>query len=109
MSSTVLGVLVVIAFSVSCANGWEASHEVETSGPVREYSIRGVIVRVDSDHQTAVIKHEKIEGWMEAMTMEFPVKDKREFSTLRPGLAITAKVYLESEGPGYWIADVKTE
>ena len=29
--------------------------------------------------QSALIKHEKIDDWMEAMTMDFPIKDKAEF------------------------------
>jgi hypothetical protein len=44
---------------------------------------------------------------MEGMTMEFPVKDQREFAMLHPGLPITAKVYSRPSDYEYWIADIK--
>jgi len=37
----------------------------------KRYQLYGQVVRLDPEAQTAVIKHHKIEGWMEAMTMEF--------------------------------------
>jgi Cu/Ag efflux protein CusF len=41
--------------------------------PVRKYPLRGHVIRLDIHRQIATVKHEKIEGWMEAMTMDFPV------------------------------------
>ena len=81
----------------------------EASGPPKEYALRGEIVRLDADHKIATIKHEKIEGWMEAMTMEFPVKDAGEFAKLKPGQKMTAKVYVKPDGMEYWIGEVKPE
>ena len=61
----------------------------QTNGPkaaaTKTYSVRGYVVRLDPTNHTAVLKHEKIEGWMEAMTMEFPVKDPAEFAKLAIG------------------------
>jgi len=82
------------------------SHEPESTGPVNQYNLRGVVIRVVPKHRIAIIKHQKIEGWMEAMTMEFPVKEQREFDMLRPGLAITAKVNSRPSDYEYWISDV---
>jgi Cu/Ag efflux protein CusF len=72
--------------------------------PVKEYQLRGEVVSVNPQDQLATLKHEKIEGWMEAMTMEYPVKDKEEFSKLRPGEKIQAKVYVQ--GTNYWISGI---
>lgn len=47
--------------------------------------MQGEVVSVDPAAQTATVKSGKIEGWMEAMTMEYPVKDKAEFSKLKAG------------------------
>ncbi len=73
--------------------------------PVHRYSLRGEIVKIDPAAHTATIKHEKIDGWMEAMTMEFPVKDPKEFAALRAGQHITATVFVSDAGV-YWIGGI---
>ncbi|MDP9113819.1 MAG: copper-binding protein [Acidobacteriota bacterium] len=75
--------------------------------PVKEYQLQGEVVSVDPMAQTATVKGGKIEGWMEAMTMEYPVKDKAEFSKLKAGEKIQAKVLVQ--GTDYWIAGVSKE
>ena len=56
---------------------------------------------------TAVIKHDTIEGWMEAMTMEFPVRDKAEFAKLGEGKRIRATVHVQDLD--YWLSDIQAE
>jgi protein SCO1/2 len=73
--------------------------------PAHRYSLRGEILRLDPAAHTATIKHEKIDGWMEAMTMEFPVRDSKEFAALRTGEHITATVFVTDSGP-YWVSDI---
>ena len=72
--------------------------------PVKEYQMRGEIVSLDSSSQTATVKHDKIEGWMEAMTMEYPIKDKQEFAKVKVGEKIQARILVQ--GTDYWIASV---
>jgi protein SCO1/2 len=78
---------------------------VASNAPIKEYTLKGEVVSLVPRSQAANIKHEKIEGWMEAMTMEFPVKDKAEFDTLRPGDRITAIVYVQDAD--YWIGRIQ--
>ena len=75
--------------------------------PVKEYQMQGEVVSVDPSAQTAMVKSGKIEGWMEAMTMEYPVKDKQEFGKLKVGEKIQAKILVQ--GTDYWIAGVSEE
>jgi len=75
--------------------------------PVKEYQLQGEVVSVDPSAQTAMVKGGKIEGWMEAMTMEYPVKDKAEFGKLKAGEKIQAKILVQ--GTDYWIASVNEE
>lgn len=75
--------------------------------PVREYQMQGEVVSMDAQSQTATVKHGKIEGWMEAMTMEYPVEDQREFAKLKVGEKIRAKILVQ--GTDYWIAAATEE
>ena len=62
--------------------------------PEKRYTLTGDVIGVDSKTQMATIKGDKIEGWMEAMTMEYPVKDVSEFQKLSVGDRITATVFV---------------
>ena len=75
--------------------------------PVRTYQLRGEVVRLQPASQVAVIKHEKIDGWMEAMTMEFPVRDKAEYAKLAQGMRIRAAVHVQDLD--YWLSDIRPE
>ena len=77
------------------------------AGEIKRYRLRGEIVRLDPQAHIALIKHEKIEGWMEAMTMEYRVKDNREFQALREGDRITATVFVRDVE--YWIGGIHRE
>src|SRR5665213_2065643 len=72
--------------------------------PVKQYQMHGEVLRLDSQGKIAAIKAGKIEGWMEAMTMEFPVKDQTEFDKLHTGETINATIYVQ--GNNYWVGGI---
>jgi protein SCO1/2 len=74
--------------------------------PAKLYPVRGVIVKVDPAGKSASIDAEKIDGWMEAMTMDYPVHDPKVLEGLKPGDHVTATVHVP-EDLNYWIDDVK--
>lgn len=82
-----------------------ACGRTKPAGPVKEYHLQGEVIRLDRQVRTAVVKHGKIEGWMEAMTMEFPVREAQEFEKLAPGNRITATVYVA--GDSFWIGNIQ--
>ena len=73
----------------------------------KKYQLHGVVVRLDQQEHTATIKHEEIKGWMEAMTMEFPVPSKEEFGRLSRGQTIRATVFVRDLD--YHIGDIQIE
>lgn len=75
--------------------------------PVQKFRLVGRVVKLTADRKTALIQHQKIEGWMEAMTMDFPVKSDAEWAKLREGAQITATVCYDAEGVSYWIEDIQ--
>jgi protein SCO1/2 len=62
---------------------------------------------MDPEARAAVIKHQKIEGWMQAMTMAFPVKDEHEYQDLHPGDQIAATVFVQDLD--FWIGEIRHE
>jgi protein SCO1/2 len=93
-----LALLPLVVLSNSC--GSKSAKE-----PPKQYQLHGEVVRLDPQAKTATINSQKIEGWMEAMSMEYPVKDAQDFSKLQPNECIDATVFVQ--GTEYWVADVK--
>jgi len=75
----------------------------ETAG--KRYSMQGEIKSLDPTAKSANINAGKIEGWMEAMTMEYPVKPESEFAKLQVGDHIQATVVVNDTK--YYVTDVK--
>ena len=101
----VLSFCLLVACSCSSRSGW-SNHE-------NRYALTGTVVRLSPSLQTAVIRHETIlapDGsiWMEAETMEFPVRDRAEFSKLQVGRKIRATVHHLETGD-YWIEDIQVD
>lgn len=62
------------------------------SEPTKSYALKGEVKAIDMAAKSATIAHEKIGDWMEAMTMEFPVKPDAELQKLKVGDKIEATV-----------------
>jgi protein SCO1/2 len=94
-----LGLLCFALFLTACNQNTS-----QPTAATKTYTAKGVIKELEPDGKTAVIKHEAIPGYMEAMTMPFEVRDTNLLRGLKPGdsvsfkLAVTAK-----EG---WISDL---
>jgi Cu/Ag efflux protein CusF len=75
-----------------------------SNAPIERYKLDGIIVSLDPPSHIAKIKGEKIEGWMDAMTMEYPVKDHAEFEALHVGDHIAATVFVQ--GLNYSLGEI---
>jgi Cu/Ag efflux protein CusF len=73
--------------------------------PVKHYPVQGEVKALDPSAHTATIAAGKIGDWMEAMTMEYPVKPDAEFQKLHVGDKIEATVMVGD--PGYYVTDIK--
>ncbi|MGB9454762.1 MAG: copper-binding protein [Bryobacteraceae bacterium] len=62
---------------------------------VKRYPMEGDIKALDPSTKTAAIDAGKIGDWMEAMTMDYPVKPDSEFAKLKVGDHIKATVVVE--------------
>ena len=93
-------VIAAIALLVSC------NRSSTPAGPVRHYAVTGKIVALDEKHQTATIDAAAIPNYMEAMTMDYPIKSKDEFRSLKVGERITGTLEVASDET-YTLADIK--
>lgn len=71
----------------------------------KRYPMQGEIKALDATAKSATIDAGKIGDWMDAMTMEYPVKPDTEFEKLHVGDHIQATVVWVD--PGYYVTDVK--
>ena len=72
--------------------------------PVASYEVRGVLRKLLPAGK-AVIAHEMIPGYMEAMTMEFTADDAGEFAGVQPGDALAFRLHVTDERS--WIDHVR--
>jgi Cu/Ag efflux protein CusF len=61
----------------------------------KRYAMEGDVKALDASSKTATIDAGKIGDWMEAMTMDYPVKPDAEFAKLKVGDHIKATVVVE--------------
>ena len=73
--------------------------------PEKRYPMQGEIKALDASAHTATIAAGKIGDWMEAMTMEYPVKPDAEFQKLHVGDRIQATVIVGD--PAYYVTEIK--
>ncbi len=60
--------------------------------------MRGTVVQVQAAQGNVLLKHETIPGFMEAMTMAYPVEDAAALAELHPGDRITATLETDQKG-----------
>jgi Cu/Ag efflux protein CusF len=73
--------------------------------PEKRYPMQGEIKALDASAHTATIAAGKIGDWMDAMTMEYPVKPDAEFQKLHVGDRIEATVVVGD--PAYYVTEIK--
>ena len=71
----------------------------------KRYAMEGEVKALDPAAKSATIAAGKIGDWMEAMTMEYPVKPDAEFQKLHAGDRIQATVVVD--GDQYYVTEIK--
>lgn len=74
------------------------------SADAKRYDLRGKIVAVDKAKKKATVAHEKIEGYMDAMTMDFPIKEDWVWDELSKDAEIRADLVVDKDG--YWLEKI---
>jgi len=100
-----LSLTISVVFLASCSVSPSDKDSISPNG--KRYPLKGTIVAVDRDKKRAKIEHESIEGFMEAMTMDFPIHADWVWENLTPGSEIRAELVLDSSAPEpYWLENI---
>jgi len=97
--------LAAAALAAACAK--KKADAFDYGKAQKTYTLRGKVLRLRPENRVAVIEHEKIGDWMEAMTMEFPVPSPEEFGKLKERSTIRATVNVNDMY--YWLTAVSVE
>lgn len=65
----------------------------------QKYAATGILIQVDQPHHTITVSCKEIPGYMEAMTMSFPVRDPETLDHLEPGTAIDFSLVVDKTPP----------
>ncbi len=83
MKRRVVALLAAVLAAASCSNA-------------KTYEMRGQVLGVNRDKMEILVKHEKIEGLMDAMTMPWKVKESNMLDNIGPGDLITSEIVVDN-------------
>ncbi len=85
-----------------CSEGKKCEKRAKKAEAKETVSLTGEIIEINADRGALLVKHEAIEGFMPAMTMEFRT-DPSTLKTLEAGQKITAQL------KGDWLSDISVQ
>lgn len=92
----VVFITVVVVVSLTWAM-WRSSEE--------RYEISGKVVSLDLEKKRVTVDHEEIKGYMDAMTMPFPVRDERMLAEMESGDSVKGTLVID--GDRYWLEGIE--
>ena len=85
------GMQLAAAVALVCLSAGSAF--AQANAKKKSYTLHGKIEAVKESEKKVSVKHDKIEGYMGAMTMDYKVADDAMLKKLKPGDEITATLY----------------
>jgi len=73
--------------------------------PTKQYTMTGKVISVDANKPEVIADSKAIPGYMDAMTMVYPVKSASALKSLAPGDEISAD--LKVQGNSYWLENIQ--
>jgi protein SCO1 len=100
--------LALIIFSVSLVSACQnTSNEPNSSSEVKGYKLKGKVISVDVANKKVEVEHENIVGYMDAMTMKFPVRNADwAFQELAKDAIIEATLKVDNVKGDYWLEEI---
>jgi protein SCO1/2 len=96
--------LIILLFSILLFSACQKAETQIASGEAKRYPLKGKVLSVDKEKKKASIAHEEIPGYMEAMTMNFPIKDTCVWDDLTEGSEIRGELVVDKDE--YWLENI---
>lgn len=71
----------------------------------QRYPVSGLVVSVDPRHQTVIVSHENIPGYMDAMVMPFRVPAPKALEGLQPGAKVEFTLAVDKDSS--WVENIR--
>ncbi len=94
----------LILFSAFLFTACQKAETRTASTEAKRYSLKGKVVAVDKAKKKATIDHEEIPGYMDAMTMDFPIREDWVWEDLNAGADVFAELVVDADG--YWLEKI---
>ena len=104
-STLLLLALFACLAALMCRTPVKASDSNSSEPGERNFIVKGVVLELNPDNLTVVIRHEQVADYMPAMTMPFHVKAANELSGLQIGDEIQLRLVVTSDKS--WIDQIK--
>ena len=98
----IIFILVILLFT-AC----QKTQTAPASSDAKRYPFKGKIVSVDKANKKAKIDHDAIPGYMEAMTMDFPIHEDWVWDNLTPGAEVRAELVVDNTAKDpFWLEKI---
>ena len=91
--------ILLFALTLLFAGCKKAAETGNASATAKRFPIEGKVIAVDKAAKKATIDHKKVEGYMDAMTMDFPIHADWVWNELQPGAEIKAELVVDNTQP----------
>jgi protein SCO1/2 len=99
--------LILLIFVLTAFSACQKQDAKQAADTAKRYPLRGKVVSVDKAKKKATIEHEAIPGFMEAMTMDFPIRENWVWENLSPGAEVHAELVVDSTADEpYWLEKI---
>jgi len=99
--------LILFLTAIFLFNACGSGNSNQTSAAAKRYPIKGKVVSVDKAAKKAKIDHEPVEGYMPAMTMDFPIRADWVWEDLREGAEVRAELVVDNAAKEpYWLENI---
>ncbi len=95
----------LLGLTLSCDKELPATLPAPASPNTHTFQVKGIVVELLPADKSIRIQHEKIPGYMDAMTMPFDVKDSNELAGLNAGDTVTFRMLVTDKNG--WIDQIK--
>ncbi|MET0752296.1 MAG: SCO family protein [Pyrinomonadaceae bacterium] len=102
MKKAILLLIFIVLFAAACPKS--QSQNKEASAEAKRYPLKGKVVAVDRTKKEATIAHDEIPGYMDAMTMPFPIRADWVWDDLTKDSEIRAELVVDKDG--YWLENI---